>query len=274
MNRDGHKDAVYFIGPEVEQTPAFSKRTLFVVGKQPAEQIEEMARANRTTHIFMGANHSFSVDPTDTTFYWDNTITALLDKGFWVTLDYQAHNHEQVLMMLNKGIWQSRLFVPLLSVRIPKVQTSSNNLTVKIDDIDFNATNPGVWCIHHHELTDSNRFTSWQEYGTDELLELPTAAVSVKPVAAKVTTVADNTKSLVAATDTTSEDDIPVKNDEMLGLDVKPTTALKPEEGIQDEKLPVTATPEDAAAAYAAGAKADPLGKEGAAKPTKKGAKV
>jgi hypothetical protein len=36
MNRDGHNDVNFFVGTEVERTPAFGKRTLFVVGWQPA----------------------------------------------------------------------------------------------------------------------------------------------------------------------------------------------------------------------------------------------
>ena len=31
MDRDGHNDAVFFVGPEVEHTKAFSMKTLFVV---------------------------------------------------------------------------------------------------------------------------------------------------------------------------------------------------------------------------------------------------
>ena len=172
MNRDGHKDVVFFIGPEVEHTPAYSKRTLFVVGFQDTAEVEKQARANKVTHIFLGANHSF-----DTAHYtdyfgktWDDQITYLLDRGFWVTLDYQAHQHETVLKMLNPGVWQSRLFVPLLGVRIPKIETSSPNLTVKIDDVDFKATNRGVWCMHFHEVTDSNRFTDWQDYESDSVI--------------------------------------------------------------------------------------------------------
>lgn len=179
MNRQGHEDVTYFIGPEVEHTPAYSKRTLFVVGKPKLDQIERMAREYKTPHIFMGANHSFSSASQDP--YWDHVITALLDRGFWVTLDYQAHEHATVLGMLNRGIWQCRTFVPLLGVRIPKVQTSNPNLTVKIDDIDFAATNPGVWCLHHNQLTDSNRFTDWQDYGTDEVLS-PMAGPVPDPV--------------------------------------------------------------------------------------------
>src|ERR1035437_4873094 len=173
MNRDGHKDVTMFVGGEVEKTPAFGKKTLFVVGFQDTATIENHAKEHKTPHIFLGANHSFDAKY-DTAHFaktWDQQITYLLDKGYWVTLDYPAHQHETVLKMLNPGIWQSRIFVPLLSVRIPHVETSSPNLTVKIDDVDFKATNPGVWCMHFHEVTDSNRFTDWNEYATDVVIQ-------------------------------------------------------------------------------------------------------
>ena len=223
MNRDGHKDVAFFIGPEVEQTPAFSKRTLFVVGKQEVSRILELANEQRTPHIFMGANHSFAINDT-TDSYWDSTITKLLDKGFWVTLDYQAHEHEAVLKMLNPGIWQCRTFVPLLGVRIPKVQESSPNLTIKIDDVDFRATNPGVWCLHFHEITDSNRFTDWNEYATDVVLgenlnKEVTSTLSVPEpgvLGSNASSIDENTRESVENVVSMSDD----KNDNSLGLDV------------------------------------------------------
>jgi len=262
MNRDGHKDVVYFIGPEVEHTPAYSKRTLFVVGKQDVEQIERMAREYRTPHIFLGANHSFSVDPTDGTLYWDKTITALLDKGFWVTLDYQAHEHKSVLLMLNKGIWQCRTFVPLLSVRIPNVQTSSTNLTIKIDDVDFKATNAGVWCLNHHEITDSNRFTDWNDYTTDEVVA-PLAGPVPNPVLrvpVPTPVFADNNKPEVNL-EKAKEVVEAAKNDQSIGLDTSAVSQLKPEENAQETEIstPAVASVKDAAEAYADGATKDPL---------------
>jgi hypothetical protein len=254
MNRQGHEEVTFFIGGEVEKTPAFSKKTLFVVGKPTLEQIEKMAKEYKTPHVFMGANHSFTVGNLDP--YWDHVITALLDKGFWVTLDYQAHEHEEVLNLLNQGIWQCRTFVPLLGVRIPNVQTSSPNLTIKIDDVDFNATNPGVWCLHHHEITDSNRFTGWEEYGTDQVvaplagpahtlpLKIATVAgISVNEVGLKIkVTEPDNTDSII-------------QNPQDLGLDVNPTTALKPDPAEEViTKVLTPTTPDSAAEAYADGA--------------------
>jgi hypothetical protein len=173
MIRSGHEKVKYFIGSEVEKTPAFSKKTLFVVDYAKTDDVLEVARKHKVTHIFLGANHSF--DATHYTEYfgqtWNKLIVDLLDRGYWVTLDYPAHQHETVLKMLTPGVWQSRIFVPLLSVRIPKLETSNPNLTIKFDDIDFQATNPGVWCLPFHEVTDSNRFTDWLEYSSDIVLD-------------------------------------------------------------------------------------------------------
>jgi hypothetical protein len=254
MNREGHSNVKFFIGPEVEHTPAFSKKTLFVVGKQPLSDIEDLATKYKTTHIFLGANHSFNAASEDP--YWDTVITALLDKGFWVTLDYQAHEHEKVLKMLNAGIWQCRTFVPLLGVRIPKIQTSSINLTVKIDDIDFNATNPGVWCLHHHELTDSNRFTDWNEYGTDQVLTSDPVYAEVNRPEIKL----EKLKEVVVKKEQESVENVDcsetVVNNTELGLDTE-------EKKSPVEDTPhVPSTPDAAAEAYAGDVKEDPLGKE------------
>lgn len=264
MNRDGHNDVTFFVGPEVEHTPAFSKRTLFVVGTPDLEEILKQAKDSRVTHVFMGANHSFEADKTNTTPYWDKTITALLDRSYWVTLDYQAHEHELVLQMLNAGIWQSRLFVPLLGVRIPNIETSSPNLTVKIDDVDFKATNRGVWCMHFHEVTDSNRFTDWQDYESDSVL----STTAQKQGAAVMS-------SLENLVEPKAKVEVPVVaeplNDTVLGLDVNPTTALKPDpDAVPAAIADLVKTPADAAAAYANGATADPLSAEASKKPKSK----
>lgn len=261
MNRQGHERANFFIGPEVEHTPAYSKRTLFVVGKQPLDQIERMAREHKTPHIFMGANHSFGAASRDP--YWDQVITALLDRGYWVTLDYQAHEHKDVLQMLNKGIWQSRQFVPLLGVRIPNVQTSNVNLTVKIDDVDFAATNPGVWCMHHRELTDSNRFTDWQDYTGDELLssmDSPTTILS-ETVAVTEEVAVQPATEVQTGNFESSEESKSELNDSSIGLDPTSPSQLKSEDVAADDtqKIESITTPPDAAAAYASGATEDPL---------------
>jgi hypothetical protein len=58
MNRAGHDNVDFFTGTEVERTPAFGKRTLFVVGVQSVDHIA--AKMAGCEHIFFGANHSFN----------------------------------------------------------------------------------------------------------------------------------------------------------------------------------------------------------------------
>jgi len=276
MNRDGHQQKSFFIGPEVEHTPAFSKKTLFVAGIHPeedADTIERLAREHKTPHIFLGANHSF--DATHYTEYfaktWEDLVTRLLDRGFWVTLDYPAHQHETVLKMFSPGIWQSRQFVPLLSVRIPKIQTSSPNLTVKIDDIDFNATNPGVWCMHFHEVTDSNRFTDWQDYGTDMVLDVPENIVPEYKVVKEPTRVVTHIEVPVEPTEENLRVIESAFNDTSLGLDPDGKSRLKEDpDAPQETTNNYNRSPAEAAEAYASGAKEDPLGKTAPKKTTVK----
>ena len=303
--RKGHEGVKFFVGPEVEQTPAFSKKTLFVVGLQDTALVERLAREHKTPHIFLSANRSFdSVEMTDSGVYkvgdtlasdWEKQINHLLDKGFMVSLDYPAHKHAMVLKILNAGIWQSRNFVPVLSVAIPHVSTSSPNLTVKIDDINFKATNPGVWCMHHHEVTDSNRFTDWQEYGNDLVLTEDQIAPHVGPAhtlplriknpanpPAETTPIGKGAPEeertvlhIEVEGDVTPEQvQAVVQNFTELGLDPDGKSRLKPDANEEQSTVTVVATPKVAAEAYADGATADPLGKEASKTPkAKKAAK-
>jgi hypothetical protein len=241
------EQASFYVGPNVEHSPAYSKKTLFVVGKQDSNKIINLARENKATHIFLGANHSFDFDPTDNTRYWDSTITALLDRGFWVTLNYPAHQHESILKMLNQFIWLSRLFVPLLSIRIPKLQTSNGNLSVKFDD-DFKGSNPGVWCMHFHQVTDSNRFTDWIEYSTDLIIEEVVEDIQPRPgLKADVERRPLSEENSIDLKSLKPLDD--VKNDEAAGLDPDAKSMLKGESEQILEKLDISAL--DAAEAYA-----------------------
>ena len=61
MKRDGHEQVNFFVGTEIEQTPAFGLNTLFVVGVHPVDEIAHHFDMNPrgVEHIYFGANHSF-----------------------------------------------------------------------------------------------------------------------------------------------------------------------------------------------------------------------
>ena len=56
LNIEKNKEVTFFIGKEVEKTPAYGKTTLFVVGLQPITEIEKHLK--NIDNIYFGAKHS------------------------------------------------------------------------------------------------------------------------------------------------------------------------------------------------------------------------
>ena len=156
-------DVEFFVGYEIEHTPAHGHRTLFVVGIQPVDKILENYKIYQCTHIYLGANQSFDY-PSD---QWYMMIYQLLSENILVTLDFDISKLEYVQ---STSFCEHNNFIPQISVKIPNIKKLNYNATLKIDDIDFKATNPGVWCHRLHDLQAIDKFTGWHEYGKDETL--------------------------------------------------------------------------------------------------------
>ena len=173
MNREGHNNTKFFTGTEVEHTPAFGKQTLFVVGLQSVNEIAYHFDRNPSgvEHIYFGANMSFpsSIRTNDAVFWtpWEDMITYFLSRGYQCTLDIDV---SQVEGLLETGLCEYNNFIPMISVKLPYARQLGYNATIKIDDKDFAATNPGVWCHSVHDLTTRDKFTDWSKYTKDETL--------------------------------------------------------------------------------------------------------
>lgn len=159
-------DITFFTGLEVEKTPAYGMKTLFVVGIHDADAIAELAYVNDCKHVFLGANHSYKPDDViDGAERWDVMITPLLEKGLLVSLDFDVRYSETVL---ESSYVEYDNFIPQISVKVPYIKQFNYNAMLKIDDKDFKASNPGVWCHRLHDLMDSTKFTDWNQYGQDK----------------------------------------------------------------------------------------------------------
>ena len=169
MNREGHNNVKFFTGTEVEHTPAFGMKTLFVVGLQSATDVQD--QLSDCEHIYFGANMSFpsSIRTNDSVFWtpWENMIQQCLDAGYWCTLDIDV---SQVEGLLESGLCEHNNFIPMISIKIPYIRQLGYNATIKIDDKDFAATNPGVWCHSLHTLQKRSVFTDWSKYTKDQIV--------------------------------------------------------------------------------------------------------
>jgi hypothetical protein len=167
MIREGHEEVKFFQGKEVEHTPAFGKQTLFVVGIQPLADIA--LNLHGADHIYFGANMSFPNPAINDPVWndWENMIRPFLEKGYTCTLDIDAKCVEG---LLEGCLCEHHNFIPMISVKLPYLQQLGYNATIKLDDKDFAATNPGVWCHSVHNLMDRKVFTDWSSYTKDETL--------------------------------------------------------------------------------------------------------
>jgi hypothetical protein len=167
MNRTGHEDVNFFYGTEVEHTPAYGKSTLFVIGVQKSDDIAAaLTRGPQSVeHIFFGANHSF--DPQNNLDWsrWEGMIGSFLSRGYLCSLDIPITAVEQ---FNDTGLCEFRNFVPQIRVSVPYTKLWNYNTMLKIDDVDFDATNPGVWTHSLHSLMSRDTFTSWDQYSKDQ----------------------------------------------------------------------------------------------------------
>lgn len=169
MNRNGHNNVKLFVGKEVEHTPAHGLKTLFVVDIQDIVLIEAAYSAHKCEHIYFGANQSFEPNGTANYFtLWEEMINYFLKKDYLCTLDFDVSNVEDIL---ESGFTEYNNFIPMISVKIPYINQLGYNATLKIDDKDFKATNPGVWCHSVHTLLKRDMvFTDWSKYTKDEIV--------------------------------------------------------------------------------------------------------
>jgi len=179
MIRQGHENVKFFTGTEIEHTPTHGQKTLFVVGLQSpkeildilAEHCSHLDTAKHITHVYFGANMSFpsSIRTNDAVFWdpWEIMIQQCLDAGYWCTLDIDVACVEG---LLETALCEHNHFIPVISVKLPYIRQLGYNATLKLDDKDFDATNPGVWCHSLHTLQKRSVFTDWSKYTKDSTI--------------------------------------------------------------------------------------------------------
>jgi len=166
----------FFVGKEIEHTPAYGMKTLFVVGVHDVITIKTILtereglldNRNSIRHIFFGANHSYNPAGYEEHKKWECMIIHFLNKGYFCSLDIPLNQVEE---FNDSGLCEWNNFIPQIRVPIPYVRLWNYNTMIKIDDKDFNSSNPGVWTHSLHTLMNRDTFTSWDQYGNDEVIK-------------------------------------------------------------------------------------------------------
>ena len=165
-------DIIFFTGVEVEKTPALGMKTLFVTDIQSVGKIEHFYDKEQCEHIFFGANHSFdpAFEKHSADYYeeWEKMIEPFLKDEYHCSLDIPLNAAEE---FLEGPLVEYDRFIPQIRVPIPHIKLWNYNTMLKIDDKGFEATNPGVWCHSLHDLMDRSKFTEWNDYKNDKIVD-------------------------------------------------------------------------------------------------------
>jgi hypothetical protein len=144
---------------------------MFVVGVQTTDDIAAhlTCGSDPVEHIFFGANMSFNFDTKNNLEWqrWKSMIECFLRKKYLCSLDIPVSMAED---FIENDLNSFNNFIPQISVRLPYVQKWNYNTMIKIDDRDFQATNPGVWCHSLHSLMNRSAFTDWSKYSEDKII--------------------------------------------------------------------------------------------------------
>jgi len=163
-----NSDVDFFVGYEVEKTPAYNLKTLFVTGLKDPADIQLWYEKEECEHIFFGSNHSYQPKIAEDYEAWEEMIEHFLEQDIICSLDIPLDVSEE---FLDGPLVEYNHFIPQLRVVIPYIDQWNYNTMVKIDDKGFKASNPGVWCHSLHDLKDRTKFTDWAKYGLDKIVE-------------------------------------------------------------------------------------------------------
>ena len=166
-------DTKYFIGNEVEKTPALHMKTLFVNGMLDADDVVANAKYNDIDHVYLGANQSFWLDDRDASGVatpeqfrgWNNLFNKLREAGLWITLDYDLKYHSWVL---EQDFNKYERFISMISAKLPNIDQLNKHARLKLDDRDFKYSNDGVWVHPVRQLKTQETITTWDEYKDDK----------------------------------------------------------------------------------------------------------
>ena len=160
------EDVKVFSGKEIEHTPAYGLQTLFLARNDLTyEQVKDLCVEVNAEAVYYGANRTFLNNFANQPLQ----INRLLNDGYYVTIDYQYKLHDEVKKRYS-AVWQHEKFIPFCSI-IFENSEEDTKMCFKIDDVDFNKTNKGVWAMSMQDFKSKAGYTEWEQYKQDQPIE-------------------------------------------------------------------------------------------------------
>lgn len=160
-------DSQFFVGREVERTEQYGEPTLFVRGYSSYHDIVKTAGEQGVTHIYFGADHSYSVNSQSEGQLWQMMIKGCLDAGYACTLDIPQSRAYDIV---GSELLAHPKFHLQIIVKLPYIERYNSRTRIKIDDQQFNSSNSHVWSVPVSTVCAEQYATPWSAYSADRVI--------------------------------------------------------------------------------------------------------
>ena len=116
--------------------------------------------------IYFGANHSLKNWKEEWTTPLVGLIRECLNAKFHVTIDVDPITVPTQI----KNFLSNPNFSITYAIPVPNIEKVKGTINIKLDDEDFEATNPGVWSTTIETIKVPNNYTGWDDYKKDKPL--------------------------------------------------------------------------------------------------------
>jgi hypothetical protein len=155
----------YVMGDEVENTPAYGKKSLFITSVADYDLIEQMAKDHNIKQLYFEFiwaidNHPNAIPKVIKDFR--KALKYFLDKGYLCGLDTPAEYAEKFA-----DLHKYKNLINNIAIDIPKLDKYNDNTVVKLRDAKFGGDNGGVYVTPLNKIMTDKNFTSWGDFGPD-----------------------------------------------------------------------------------------------------------
>lgn len=151
----------FILGPEIERTQAYGKKTLIVTNIEDLKKIDKIFEETNAEHLYFGLDSAIpkSKNIPDTIAKYKRAARRYLDKGVLCTIEVPAEYAADVASLSKYDN-----FIAHIVVYIPGINKFNKRAALKLADEKMFGSNGGVWVTDLKKIMIKSNFTSWSRY--------------------------------------------------------------------------------------------------------------
>jgi hypothetical protein len=154
----------YVVGPEVEHTHAFGKKTLIVNEITTIDEIEAIFDQYKCKNLYLEVTYALSKNKNTSKVLADYRKVAkyFLDRKATVTIDIPTN-----LAYKYADLTTNKNFVMNIAIEIPHMERLKDRVSLKVMAGEYENDTGGIYVAHLDDVRVKKYFTPWDAYAVD-----------------------------------------------------------------------------------------------------------